>query len=123
MSAISEATTGLKVLAGKGLALVRTRASLLALEVEVEQARVVKTLVYAAAGLMAAFMATTVLMVLAVASLWNSPYRLPLIFALSIVLLLAGLAFAWRARQSVLASPRPFEATLEALAGDLAAMK
>ena len=122
-SAASEVPPGLKALAGMGLDMVRTRASLIALEVEVEQARLVKTLVYAAAGLITAFMASTVLMVFVIASLWSSPYRLPLIFALAIGLVLAGLTFGWQARQTLLASPRPFEATLDALAGDLVAMK
>ena len=119
----TETAAGLKALAGKALELVRTRASLIALEVEVEQARAVKALLYAAAGLMAAFMATTVLVVLAVASLWDSPYRVALMFALAIGLLLAGLALAGQARQSVLATPRPFQATLEALANDITVMK
>lgn len=115
--------TGLKALADTGLDIVSTRARLFALEVEIEQRRVLKSLIYAAAGLMAAFAATTVLVVFVIATLWDSPYRLYLILSLLICTLLAGCAFVWRAKQSVLASPRPFEATLDALARDLAAMK
>jgi uncharacterized membrane protein YqjE len=101
------------------LAVLRTRGDLLVVELVQEQRRLMQLALYAGLALISLALCLQLLAFATVAWFWDTPYRWPVAGCL------AGLCAAGAALCAVLvlhrlrAGPRPFEATLMALATDL----
>ncbi|HET9404140.1 MAG TPA: phage holin family protein [Burkholderiales bacterium] len=120
-SAPGEAGAGivqsLRSLAATLVALLRTRAELLATEIEEERVRLLQLLFWAAAALFFLGVGVLLLVILYVAAFWDS-YRIPAIVALAVIFLAAGAGMAIGVRNRMYARPRLFSASLDELARD-----
>ena len=120
-SAPGEAGAGivqsLRSLAATLVALLRTRAELLATELEEERVRLLQLLFWAAAALFFLGVGVLLLVILYVAAFWDS-YRIPAIVALAVIFLAAGAGMAIGVRNRMYARPRLFSASLDELARD-----
>lgn len=120
-SAPGEAGAGivqsLRSLAATLVALLRTRAELLATEIEEERVRLLQLLFWAAAALFFLGVGVLLLVILYVAAFWDS-YRITAIVALAVIFLAAGAGMAIGVRNRMYARPRLFSASLDELARD-----
>lgn len=107
----------LRSLAATLVALLRTRAELLATEIEEERVRLLQLLFWAAAALFFLGVGVLLLVILYVAAFWDS-YRIPAIVALAVIFLAAGAGMAIGVRNRMYARPRLFSASLDELARD-----
>lgn len=113
----------LKELAQNALEVLHTRFELLVTEIAEEQSRLAELLLHAVLALVCLFLAAVLLAALLVASLWDTPYRLPAIGASAAVLLAAGAAGAITFVRKAKAKPRLFSTSLGELGADLARLK
>lgn len=109
----------LKTLGRTAVEALHTRLDLLSTELKEEQARITELLVIAVLALLCVFLAIVFAAFFVVVAVWDTPYRLWVIALLAAVLIGAGAALWKYFRREITARPRPFQATLEELSGDI----
>ena len=124
MSAIPEhgaARTALLALARTVRVILRTRTELLVVELAQERRRLVQVAVYGAVALISLALCLQLLAFGAVAWFWDTAYRWPAVVLVAAACAACATLCALLAAGRLGARPRPFEATLAALATDLGA--
>ena len=109
----------LKELGRTAIDVLHTRFDLLVTEIAEEQNRLAELLLYGALALLCLFLAVVALALFVLASLWDTPYRLPAIGAVAAVLVVAGAACTVTFVKKARAKPRLFSTSLEELGVDL----
>ncbi|GAC1541831.1 MAG: hypothetical protein NVS2B4_20850 [Ramlibacter sp.] len=104
------------------LSMLRTRGSLLGMELAEEHHRWIRLALHAALALICTCITLQLLAFVAVAWFWDTAYRLHVAGGLVLVFAAAAAA-CLHAMRRLRAHARPFEATLLALAGDLNALQ
>jgi uncharacterized membrane protein YqjE len=111
----------LRALGTTALAVLRTRASLLGVELAQEQRRLVQLALYAGLALVSLTLCLQLLAFLTVAWFWDTAYRLPAAACVVVLSVSCSAVCAALLLRRLRAGPRPFEASLRALATDLEA--
>jgi uncharacterized membrane protein YqjE len=101
------------------LGILRTRADLLVVEAAQQQHRLVRLAVYGGLALLSLALCLQLLVFGVVAWFWDTTYRWPAVACITAVCAAGAVACAVLAARRLRAGPRPFEATLAALADDL----
>src|SRR3954469_8916991 len=101
------------------LGTVRTHADLLALELTQEQHRLAQLALYGGLALLSLALCLELLVVGVVAWSWDTAYRWPAVVGITLLFAAGAGACGLVAARRLRAAPRPFEATLAALADDL----
>jgi uncharacterized membrane protein YqjE len=109
----------LKRLGRTGVEALHTRLDLLSTELKEEQARITEVLVIAVLAMLCVFLAIVFSAFFIVAIFWDTPYRLWVIALIAAALACAAAAMWGDFRRRIMARPRPFQATLEELRGDI----
>lgn len=121
--AIAPRTAGplesLKELGRTAVEILHTRFDLLVTEIAQEQSRLAELLLYAALALLCLLLAVVALAVFVLASLWDTPYRLPATGVIAAGLVVACAACAITFVKKARAKPRLFATSLDELGADL----
>jgi uncharacterized membrane protein YqjE len=109
----------LKSLGRTAVEALHTRLDLLSTELKEEQARITELLLVAVLSLLCLFLAIVFAAFFVVVAVWDTPYRMWVTAGLAAVLAAASAALWQQFRRRITARPRPFQATLEELSGDI----
>lgn len=105
------------------LDMLHTRLELVVVEFGQERDRLTALLLYGALLLAFTFLALVLGGMLVVALFWDTPYRLAAVGTAALLPLLAAVACAAAFVHKVRSRPRAFDATLQALGADVAALR
>ncbi len=98
--------------------ILHTRFDLLVTEIAEEQNRLAELLLYAALALFCLSFAVAIVVTFVVASVWDTPYRVPVTGVIAAVFIITGVTCAVTFVRKLNTKPRIFSTSLEALGVD-----